>query len=177
MMQGDGPVVSQVMWTAETMPQSWYLIPLDGTESFGQLLRRLRLERGAREGREITQREVALAIGCEPEKQNVISKYESGSIKQPGQAVVEALADYFEVDVDRLMLAAYRSGRGRPRNSYAVPRNSYAVPGDPVLIRHLELLREMDITEIEEATREMAQKRLDARKSGEVRRRRETDAG
>ncbi len=141
-------MVSMIQETRAPVPD-WYVIPLDAEETLGQMLRRLRAERAQREGREISQRAVAEALGLEPEQQNVISKYESGSIKLPNVGIITALAEYYGVDANALMLAAYRSSRGGTR---PVPRNSYAVPGDPLLLRHLEVLRELKPTQVEQVT-------------------------
>lgn len=132
-------MVSAYQRMLEPVPHELYVIPLDAEESIAQMLQRLRRERSATLGREVSQREVAEGIGLDEEQQHIISKYESGAIKQPPEERLIALAKFYGVAAQELIQTAYRSRRTKPR---ALPKNSYAVPGEPALLRHLEVLRD-----------------------------------
>lgn len=138
----------------EPVPHELYVISLDAEESIAQMLQRLRREHAAKLGRDVSQREVAEAIGLDEEQQPVISRYESGTIKQPPEERLIALAKFYGVPADELIQTAYRSRRTKPR---VLPKNSYAVPGEPVLLRHLELLRSLEWAEIAALTQTIAE--------------------
>jgi transcriptional regulator with XRE-family HTH domain len=69
------------------------MMPADVTESFGDIVKRLRKARG------LTQQQLAQALGL---NHNTIYNIESGLTRAPYWQTVKSLADYFRVAVESL---------------------------------------------------------------------------
>ena len=112
-------------------------------KSFGDLLRELR------EDNNISQQELADVLGV---GRSAIGNYESG-IRKPDMELLEAIADYFNVDMD------YLYGKTDIKNSYRENLRSSNFP--PTIAAHLDgaELSETDIEDIADYIEFVKQKR------------------
>lgn len=124
----------------EYMPPTRYLIRLDPeAETLGQMLRRLRDERGWK------QEQVAALV--DPERaddframknmQSLLSRYESDTMKRPDTFLLERLEQVYELAPDTLVLAATHTERKSRRQETLFPVRDSDVDAVRRFSRHL----------------------------------------